>query len=123
MNRTLAAIERAARDVRGSLGPGLSERAYHTALETELSYQGMPFSSESTIPIYYRQKPIAYRQPDLVIGEKSKILVELKSSSNRGLSQLQSYLKLAEDDENLDITAGLLIQFNNDGIQTTTERY
>lgn len=123
MHRTLATIERAARDVHRDLGAGLSERAYHAALETELSYQGMPFSSESTIPIYYRQKPIAYRQPDLVVGDDVRVLVELKASSNRGVSQLQSYLELARADDNLDIASGLLVQFNSDKVHTTTETY
>lgn len=108
-------VEESAERVHEHLGPGLSERAYHNALETELSHRGIEFSSEANFSIQYRGKPVAYRRPDLLVGEESEIIVvELKAGSKSGEDQLDSYLTLGADDSNLEVTGGILLSFNSE---------
>ncbi|AGM11486.1 PD-(D/E)XK nuclease [Halogranum tailed virus 1] len=118
-------IEESAERVFEELGSGLSERAYHNAMETELSHRGVEFSSESNFSIMYRGKPIAYRRPDLVVGHNDDVLiiVELKAGSKAGMEQLRSYLNLGAEDANLDVDGGMLICFNGEGIETRTEKF
>jgi len=124
MGNLLTDIEESAERVYDSLGPGLSERAYHNALETELSHRGIEFSSEANFSIQYRGKPVAYRRPDLLVGEGSEIVVvELKASSKSGEGQLESYMMLGEDDKNLDISGGILLAFNADGVKVVSKDF
>lgn len=123
MDEVFEEVEESAERVYDELGPSLSERAYHNALETELSHRGIEFSSESNFSIHYRGKPVAYRRPDLLVGEDKVIVVELKAGSTAGLDQLKSYLSLGVDDANLDIVGGILICFNEGELKVEVERF
>jgi len=117
-------IEESAQRVYDELGPGLSERAYHNSLETEFSHRGIEFSSEGNFDIRYRGKAVAYRKPDLQVGEGDEIIVvELKAGSSRGEEQLDSYLRLGKDDANVSITGGMLISFNSDELKVVTKGF
>lgn len=123
MDGLYEAVSDSASRVYEKLGPGLSERAYHNAMETELSHRGIEFSSEGNFSIRYRGKPVAYRRPDLLVGDGScVIVVELKAGSNSGESQLESYLELGKDDMNMDIDGGMLIQFNATSLNTLSQQ-
>lgn len=123
MDEVFEEIEDSAERVYDELGPTLSERAYHNALETEFSHRGLEFSSESNFSIHYRGKPVAYRRPDLLVGEDKVIVVELKAGSKAGLEQLKSYLSLGADDANLDIVGGVLICFNDSELKIEVEKF
>lgn len=106
-------LEEAANEVHAALGTGFTENVYHRSLERELSERGIPFSSEGTIPIFYKGSPVGRRRPDLFVeGDDGTIVVELKAGSNAGDQQLLQYLDLLDKDNNYDITEGWLIQFN-----------
>lgn len=106
-------LNEAARAVHDTLGNGFTENVYHRALERELSERGIPFSSEGSIPIFYKDSPVGRRRPDLFVeGEDGTIIVELKAGTNSGDRQLLQYLELLGEDNNFDISEGRLIQFN-----------
>jgi GxxExxY protein len=113
-------VEQAAESVYEELGPGHSESVYHNALETELSHRGVPFSSEGSVPIYYRGKAVGYRRPDLFVGEDSFdiTVVELKAHDNAGKEQIQSYFNLSSSDENITLKSAILVQFGSDEVST-----
>jgi GxxExxY protein len=104
----------AAEEVHKELGAGFTEAVYHRAFEHELSSRGIGFSSEGTIPIFYKGTPVGRRRPDLFVNDgDEKIVVELKAGSDSGDGQLLQYLDLLESDNNLDISKGILIKFND----------
>ena len=49
------------------LGNGFQEVIYQRALEFEMSSQGIDFSREQEIPIYYKNNPIRTRRVDILI--------------------------------------------------------
>jgi GxxExxY protein len=108
-------LSKCATEVHERLGPGFTESVYHSALERELSEQGIPFHSEATIPVMYRGAPVGRRRPDLfVVTDYGLVVVELKAGSSSGSDQLEQYLGLTTDDDNLgQIVGGALIKFNN----------
>jgi len=106
-------LEEAAKEVHETLGNGYTENVYHRSLERELSERGVAFSSEGSIPIFYKGSPVGRRRPDLFVkGEDGTIIVELKAGTNSGGQQLLQYLDLLGEDDNFDISDGYLIQFN-----------
>lgn len=95
-------------EVHNRLGPGFSEEIYHRALITELEVRGIPFETQKSITILYREKPIGAYRLDLVVD--GKIIIELKAVT--GLNdlfkqQLISYLKATN------LRLGILINFGS----------
>lgn len=112
---TIEQIKSAAEEVHSHLGTYNTESTYHRSLEYELSQRGIAFTSEATIPIFYKGMPVGRRRPDIVVedGDES-IILELKSSSKAGDKQLLQYLELLGEDSNYNVSKGLLIKFNAD---------
>lgn len=105
----------AAEEVHDELGSGFTESVYHTALLTELSKRGVENSTETTIPVFYKGNPVGRRRPDIMVEDDGKkIVVELKAGSTSGESQLLQYLDLLGEDNNFDISKGVLMQFNSE---------
>lgn len=95
-------------EVHRELGPGLLENAYATCLAHEFSAQGIEFSPQYPLPVYYKgcQVDCGYRA-DFIVG--SELLLEIKSvDALLGIHQAQvlTYLKLSG------IEHGLLVNFN-----------
>lgn len=109
-------IVEAAEEVHSVLGPGFTESVYHSSLTRELSERGIPFSSEGSLSIMYKDVPVGRRRPDLMVSEDDGIIIlELKAGSERGEDQLLQYLDLVEKDTNFgELQGGMLIQFNDD---------
>lgn len=108
-------VKDAGREVYDVLGSGHTEATYHRALERELSERGVAFSSEGTIPIFYKESIVGQRRPDLFVPtDDGDIIVELKAKNGSGEAQLLDYVDIVEDDENFDVCAGLLIQFGDE---------
>lgn len=112
---TFESIVAAAECVHEALGAGHTENTYHRALERELSERGVPFASETTIPINYKGMSVGQRRPDMFVhSDNGTIVVELKAGSTAGEAQLVDYQRILEDDDNYDIACGVLIRFNDD---------
>jgi len=104
-----------AEEVHAELGTYNTESTYHRSLEYELSSRGIGFTSEATIPIFYKGMPAGRRRPDIVVqSEDGDIVLELKSGSSSGDKQLLQYLELMSDDNNYSVETGLLIKFNSE---------
>lgn len=104
----------AAEEVHSILGSNCSESTYHRAMERELSERGIGFSSEGTISIFYKGTPVGKRRPDMFVESSDGIIVvELKAKSNKGQEQLFNYQSILDEDENFDISGGILISFND----------
>lgn len=106
----------AAETVHSELGAGFTESVYHSALERELSERAIPFHSEGTIPVMYKGAPVGRRRPDLfIVTEYGLLVVELKAGSSSGEEQLNQYLGMTTDDDNLgEIVGGVVIRFNEE---------
>lgn len=103
----------AAEEVHDELGEGFTEAVYHRAMECELSNRGVVFTSEGSIPVFYKGNPVGRRRPDMFVEDGDQtIVIELKAGSNSGDDQLLQYIDLLEGDNNFDIKKGVLIQFN-----------
>jgi GxxExxY protein len=68
-----------AMEVHKILGNGFQEVIYQRALAKEMTLQGISFSREHEMPIYYKEEPIGTRRVDFLIEEV--ISVELKAIS------------------------------------------
>ena len=104
--RTYAIIG-AAIEVHKELGCGFLEAVYQEALEREFRMQKIPFKSQPTVEIFYKDKPLAKTyQPDFICFDE--VIVEIKALSvlsGTEEAQLINYLKAA------DLSVGLLINF------------
>lgn len=111
-------------EVHKELGPGLLESIYHKCLKKELRIRGIEFTSELSIPVFYKGDTIdADLKCDLFI--ENTIVLELKAV-DRMLplyeAQLLTYMKL------LEVPKGILINFNvnnifHDGQKTLVNNY
>ncbi len=98
----------AAIKVHKSLGPGLLESVYHRCLVHELCSQGIHFTSETKVPIFYDDLELETNLRCDVLVEDC-IVVELKSVEEIKpifKAQLITYMKL------LNTPKGILLNFN-----------
>jgi GxxExxY protein len=82
-------------EVYRELGNGFLEAVYQECLEKEMRRQGIPFESQPTLRLYYKEEALqqTYR-PDLICY--GNIIVELKALKSIGdehRAQLHNYLK------------------------------
>jgi len=105
-------VQECAQDVNDELGPYLRENAYHKALEVALSDEGIQFTTEATIPVVYREFPVARMHPDLIVGFDERYIVELKVNSGAE-KQVKRYLDHADRLGMDDIVGGIVISFGN----------
>ncbi|MGI9054785.1 MAG: GxxExxY protein [Pyrinomonadaceae bacterium] len=91
-----------------TLGPGLLESVYQTALAYELQKRGLAVLVEHPIPVIYDEVKLELGfRADLIVG--NKVIVEIKSIETLAPIHgkiLLTYLRLA------DKKLGLLINFN-----------
>jgi len=94
--------------VHKELGPGLLESVYETCLCHELKLRNIPFRSQVSLPVRYKDLQLENGlRLDLVVADL--VIVELKSVQRIEAvfeAQLLSYLKLSG------FRVGLLINFN-----------
>ena len=105
-------------EVHKTLGPGLLENMYQSALAIELAEAGLSVMSEVQIPVTYKGHLLAgnYRI-DLLV--ENQIIVETKCVSvlaDIHSAQLLTYLKL------MNLHLGLLINFNVPSLKTGIKR-
>jgi len=95
-----------AMEVHTILGNGFQEVIYQHALALEMSLQGVEYSREHEMVIYYKGQTIGKRRVDFFVN--NKVMVELKAISELNdvhLAQAINYL------EAYDLNIGLLINF------------
>ena len=73
------AINGAAMEVHGILGPGFLEAVYQAALEQELTLRGIPFQAQTRLDVSYKGQRIGEYIADLVVDHK--VILELKAVS------------------------------------------
>ncbi len=69
-------IKKCAQEVFNELGGGWSERIYHNALLSELRRRGVPYETEATTPVRYKNENIGFVRLDILVDQT--IIVELK---------------------------------------------
>ena len=92
--------------VHSALGNGFQEVIYQRALRIEMADQGVSFSREHEMPIYYKARQIGTRRVDFLV--EGVVSVELKAIiqlEDVHLAQAINYL------EAYDLEVGLLINF------------
>ena len=98
-------------DVFNCIGPGLSERVYHNALEVSLREKNIPYETERIIPIKFKNHIIGNLRADLIVN--NELVVEIKAVNaltTQMTNQLKQYLKLLKENENKTMK-GILINF------------
>ena len=99
-------------NVHDTLGPGLSEKAYHRALLIELNKYFQKVESEKEFPIYYDDVEVGRFIPDIIVEEKIIIEVKAVSELNENhQAQLITQLRVSE------VLIGFLINFANKKIR------
>lgn len=94
--------------VHSELGNGFQETIYQRALQIEMKRQGLNFSRELEMPIYYDGIRIGTRRVDFFVEDK--IMVELKAVTQLEkvhLAQALNYLEAYK------MEVGMLINFGN----------
>jgi GxxExxY protein len=94
--------------VHSQLGNGFQEVIYQRALEIQLKEDGVLFSREFNMPIFYNGQQIGERRVDFLVEDK--ICVELKAIEKLEpvhFSQARNYL------EAYNVEVGLLINFGS----------
>ena len=98
--------------VHSELGNGFQEVIYQRALEIEMTLQGLAFTREQEMPVYYKRQQIGLRRVDFlvegVIAVELKAVIELQDVH---LAQAINYL------EAYDLEVGLLINFGAKSLQ------
>jgi GxxExxY protein len=101
-----------AMEVHKILGNGFQEVIYQRALAIELRSQGLEFSREHEMEIFYKEENIGTRRVDFFV--EGKIMVELKAViqlEDVHLAQAINYL------EAYNMQIGLLINFGSQSLQ------
>ena len=101
-----------AMEVHRQLGNGFQEVIYQRALAIEMREQGLSFSREHEMPVYYKNRKIGTRRVDFLVEEV--VSVELKAIihlEDVHLAQAINYL------EAYDLEVGLLINFGAKSLQ------
>lgn len=103
----------AAMEVHRRLGCGYLEAVYREALAIEFLERGVPFETEHTWPIVYRDTtlPLRYRVDFFCFGA---VIVEVKAVAELGRlerSQTANYVRMARAER------GLLLNFGNTSLQ------
>ena len=95
-------------EVHRTLGPGLLEPLYETALCIELEAAAIPYVRQMRLPAYYKGRLLGEYRVDLLVGDA--VLVEVKCVERLHPvfeAQLLTYLRLTGK------RVGLLINFNS----------
>lgn len=92
--------------VHSALGNGFQEVIYQRALEVEMADEGLSFTREHEMPVYYKGRQIGSRRVEFLVN--GVVSVELKAIARLEdvhLAQAINYL------EAYDLEVGLLINF------------
>lgn len=99
-------------EVHKIIGNGFQEVVYQRSLAVELGSQGIDYTREVAMPLFYKGLDVGTRRVDFLINDK--ILVELKAVitlEDVHLAQALNYL------EAFNLEIGLLINFGSKSLQ------
>ncbi len=105
-------VIKSAMEVHRILGNGFQEVIYQRALEIEMATQGLDFTREHEMKIYYKDVDIGTRRVDFFVEEK--VMVEIKAVitlEDVHLAQAKNYL------EAYGLEVGLLLNFGSRSLQ------
>lgn len=108
INRLTHKIIGCAMQVHSTLGNGFQEVIYQRALAIEFAFQGIEFSREMEMDLYYREQHIGTRRVDFFV--EGKVMVEIKA-----IEKLEDVHKAQAINycEAYKIADGLLINFGS----------
>jgi len=99
--------------VHSELGPGFSEKVYHTSLTVMLAKEGLRYETEKRYPVIFQNHKVGQLIVDLLVEDK--VIVEVKAVTGYlpevFKHQVISYLKASK------VNIGLLINFGNKSCQ------
>lgn len=98
--------------VHRTLGPGLLEAIYQSALGVELERSGLPFDREHRCDVFYHGTPVGEQRLDFVVADQ--VVVELKAVEALAFvhrAQVRTYLRATG------LPIGLLVNFGAELIQ------
>jgi len=98
--------------VHSTLGNGFQEVIYQRCLAIEMEIQGLRFSRELEMPIYYESINVGARRVDFLVEEK--MIVELKAISKLEDIQFAQALNYLEAYK---LETGLLINFGSKSLE------
>lgn len=88
-------IEKIVDEIFATLGPGYSERVYHTAVEVMLREHHVPYESERNIQIPFKGHIIGYLRADIIIDNSTVLEFKTIKTLNDAVElQGLNYLKL-----------------------------
>ncbi len=100
-------------EVHRELGPGFSEKIYHSALKLLFDQRGFRYETEKEFEVSYLNRKVGIFRTDLVVEDQ--VIVEIKSLAGNIPTifghQLVSYLKASG------LHVGLLVNFGNKSCQ------
>jgi GxxExxY protein len=108
----------AALEIHKTVGPGLLESAYESALAFELKELGLDIKQQAPMPFIYKgvKQDVGYRV-DLIVN--NKVIIEIKSVETLApvhYAQTLTYLRLSG------LKLGLLINFNSKMLKDNIHR-
>ena len=117
LNALTSRIIGCAIEVHRTLGPGLLEAMYETALCVELDEAGIRYVRQMRVPAYYKGRLLGEYRVDLVVADA--VLVEVKCVERLHPvleAQLLTYLRVTKK------RLGLLINFNSSVLKEGIKR-
>ena len=105
-------------EVHRTLGPGLLESTYESALAVEFEIQGISYERQVICPISYKSRMAGDYRLDLLV--ENSVIVEIKSVERYDAifeAQLLTYLKITGHKR------GLLINFNSRLLKDGVKRF
>lgn len=81
-----------------ALGPEFLESVYEDALALKLTFRGIPFARQVSIPVRYRGSNVGVHRLELFVAESIKAVRELTPEH---FAVVQSYLRTASVDHGL----------------------
>jgi len=98
-------------DVYNSIGSGHHEKYYQRALIEAFKEKDIPFQTEISFPVRYKNKIIGSKRLDFLVD--GKIVVELKKGNNFSKSHIDQILEYLETQH---LKLGILINFGSQGV-------
>lgn len=88
-------VEALAKEIYALLGPGYSERVYHTAMEVLLRRAGVPYESERIVPIPFMGHVIGHVRADIIVDNTTVLEFKTTKTLNDAAEiQAHNYLQL-----------------------------
>jgi GxxExxY protein len=112
LNNLTHEVINCAMEVSNTIGAGFTEKIYDNAMQVELKLRNIPYSSQKSLNVFYKDHEVGHFIPDLLID--NQLIIELKaieSIVNEHLAQVLNYLKASG------LKLGLILNFGKPKLQ------